>query len=134
MYTEHRFRVAETIAGWVPADPQQKHDEMLVLQHAGEVERDGARVKIADEVPLSPGAEYVLFLTWNPGYERFELSRGPFAIFKVENGAVHHASDYRTVKGAKGKAVRRFADGLRPRAKTMVRQGGSREADSEAGG
>lgn len=94
VYTEHRLRILEVIGGWIPAEPQQRHDEMLLLQRAGEVETEDGPIRIADEVPLSPGSEYVLFLTWNPGYQRYEPSHGSYAIFKVENGTMQPASNF----------------------------------------
>ena len=111
--TEHRLQIIEAIHGWIPSDARQKHDEMVLLQHAGEVETENGLMRIADEIPLSPGSEYVLFLTWNPAYEGYEISRGPYGIFRVEHGSVHPASDFRTVKSAKGKGVGQFTDELR---------------------
>jgi len=113
VYTEHRVRILETIAGWVPAEFGEPHDEILVLQHAGEVETENGTLGIADEVPLAPDSEYVLFLQWHPTFERHEIWLGRYCVYKIEKDTVHPASNFRTIVSAKGKNVRRFAEELR---------------------
>ena len=120
VYTEHRLRILDVIRGWVPSDRQVIADhpvlqELLILQKAGEVETNEQVIKMADEIPLSPGAEYVLFLKWNPGYDRYEVWLGRYGIFRIENDVVHPGSDFRTVNSAKGKPVTRFIEELRGR-------------------
>ncbi len=113
VHTDHRVRVLEVFRGPVELETLGEKD-LTVIQVAGEIETIDQIIRIADEVPLSRGSEYVLFLKWHPTFEKYQLWQGRFGIFENDKGVIRPQSDYRT-EAHNGKPAAAFFQELRQR-------------------
>lgn len=124
VFTAHRMRVLDvfktdvsmdcaSLASEVAECSPRVGDELPLLQRAGEVETEDEIIRLADEVPLASGADYVVFLKWNAHLGVFTPLFGPHGTFEVRKGVVHPASKWRVSAEHQGKPASKFVDELR---------------------
>ncbi|HEX2059522.1 MAG TPA: hypothetical protein VHK90_02175 [Thermoanaerobaculia bacterium] len=124
VFTTHRTKVVDVLKSIVSSEcarlSQDITDcspragaELTLQQSAGEAESEGEIVRIADEIPLRAGAEYIVFLRWDPYWKAFIPTHGPHSTFEIRNGVVHPTSAWRVSKEQEGKPAAKFAEELR---------------------
>jgi hypothetical protein len=126
VHTIHDARVLDVLKNNVSADcAAQAPDvrdcspiagrDLRFLQKAGEVETPDTVIRIADEVPLRPGSEYILFLKWDAHLKAFLPFHGPDGTFEVRGGVIRPAGRSPVAQAQSGKSAAMFKEELRHR-------------------
>lgn len=126
VHTAHRARVMDVFKSEVSLDCAQQAaevtscapavgHELRFLQKAGEIETAEAVIRLADEVPLKAGGEYIVFLEWDAHLKAFLPRYGPAGTYEVSDGIIRPVRYSKVSEEHSGKSATAFMGELRRR-------------------
>ena len=84
--TRHTIDIIEVLKG------NHTSNTISVTQDGGVFEGETIRVK--DEPQMKVGEELVLYLSYNPSWESYQIIGGPQGRYQIQNGKIYHITEY----------------------------------------
>ena len=114
--TEATLQVTHVYKG---ATAVAAHGPLVVHQVAGEHVARTRTIRVADREALQDGAEYVLFLGWNPHFKRW-MVRGSHGVYEVRGGYIRAHAKSPMARQHDGRAISVLESDLRRIAATQA--------------